>query len=106
MRAKIQFLSTSFLLIFLGLIFSINLAFGACTDPLKPVAVPSVIGKAQADAVSAILGAGLGVGTVTTQVTSASPAGTIISQSLVTPLRSFHMLLLGAFSKQLPLRLF
>ncbi|HRX60209.1 MAG TPA: PASTA domain-containing protein [Candidatus Competibacter sp.] len=81
MRAKIQFLSTSFLLIFLGLIFSINLAFGACTDPLKPVAVPSVIGKAQADAVSAILGAGLGVGTVTTQVTSASPAGTIISQS-------------------------
>jgi hypothetical protein len=45
------------------------------------VAVPNVVGDTQAAATSAITGAGLVVGTVTTQSSSTVPAGDVISQT-------------------------
>jgi RHS repeat-associated protein len=44
------------------------------------VAVPDVVGQTQASAESAITGAGLAVGTVTTQSSGTVPAGSVISQ--------------------------
>jgi PASTA domain len=45
------------------------------------VAVPNVVGLTQAAATSAITGAGLVLGTVTTQASSTVPAGNVISQN-------------------------
>ncbi len=47
----------------------------------QPVAVPDVVGLAQAAAESAVTGAGLDVGTVTTQYNDTIPAGSVISQN-------------------------
>jgi beta-lactam-binding protein with PASTA domain len=47
----------------------------------QPVAVPNVVGMAQAAAETAITDAGLVVGTVTTQASETVPAGEVISQS-------------------------
>ncbi len=47
---------------------------------LAPVLVPDVVGLAQADAESAITGAGLIVGTITTQYSDTVPEGHVISQ--------------------------
>jgi beta-lactam-binding protein with PASTA domain/V8-like Glu-specific endopeptidase len=46
-----------------------------------PVSVPNLVGLTQAAATSAITGAGLTVGNVTTQTSPTVPAGTVISQS-------------------------
>jgi kumamolisin len=46
-----------------------------------PVSVPNVVGDTQSAATTAIKGAGLVVGTVTTQSSSTVPAGDVISQS-------------------------
>jgi hypothetical protein len=46
-----------------------------------PVAVPNVVGKLQAAATSAITGAGLALGTLTSQSSSSVATGTVISES-------------------------
>jgi beta-lactam-binding protein with PASTA domain len=48
---------------------------------VQPVAVPSVVGKTEAAAGSALTSAGLAVGSVTQQYSSTVPAGQVISQS-------------------------
>ena len=56
----------------------------AAVEILVPAAagnVPSVVGQAQGAAQSAITGAGLAVGTVTTQPSATAPINTVISQS-------------------------
>jgi uncharacterized repeat protein (TIGR01451 family) len=53
-----------------------------CTDP-APVAVPNVVGQTQAAAATAITGAGLVVGTVTTASSSTVASGSVISESPV-----------------------
>jgi beta-lactam-binding protein with PASTA domain len=52
----------------------------AVTVTIK-IAVPNVVGLTQSAAGTAITGAGLTVGTVTTQSSSTAPSGTVISQS-------------------------
>ena len=47
----------------------------------EPVAVPDVVGKAQAAAEAAITGASLTVGNVTTEFSDTAPEGTVISQN-------------------------
>ncbi len=49
----------------------------------EPVAVPSVVGMAQAAAATALAGAGLTVGAVTESFSAAVPAGQVISQNPV-----------------------
>jgi serine protease len=51
------------------------------SGPPPPVAVPSVVGQAQTAATSALTGAGLVVGTVTTESSTTVPSGSVISQS-------------------------
>ncbi|HOQ32295.1 MAG TPA: PASTA domain-containing protein, partial [Candidatus Hydrogenedens sp.] len=46
-----------------------------------PVTVPDVVGMSQAEAESAITGAGLTVGTISQQCSDTVPAGSVISQS-------------------------
>jgi uncharacterized repeat protein (TIGR03803 family) len=46
-----------------------------------PISAPDVVGQTQAAATSAITGADLGVGTVTTESSDTVPSGTVISQS-------------------------
>src|SRR5207244_761201 len=46
-----------------------------------PVSVPNVVGATQANATTAITGAGLVVGTVTSASSLAVPAGSVISQN-------------------------
>ena len=46
-----------------------------------PVSVPNVVGLTQAAATTAITGAGLVLGTVTTQYSGSVPAGSVISQN-------------------------
>ena len=46
----------------------------------QPVAVPGVVGQTQASASSAIVGAGLVVGTITQDFSATVPSGTVISQ--------------------------
>ena len=55
--------------------------------PVNPaqVAVPDVVGDTQAAATTAITGAGLVVGTVTTQASGTVPAGNVISQNPTAP---------------------
>ena len=53
-----------------------------CTGP-APVAVPNVVGQTQAAAATAITGAGLMVGTVTTASSSTVASGKVISESPV-----------------------
>lgn len=79
MRSKIGFLCTSCLLVFMGLILSTHLAFGACTPTITApnVAVPNVVGQTQTAAATALTGAGLTVGTVT-------PAGSTATDLVVT----------------------
>ncbi|HCK80255.1 MAG TPA: hypothetical protein DIC59_02160, partial [Candidatus Competibacteraceae bacterium] len=79
MRSKIGFLCTSCLLVFIGLILSTNLAFGACTPNITApnVAVPNVVGQTQAAATTALTGVGLIVGAVT-------PAGSNTTDLVVT----------------------
>ena len=47
-----------------------------------PVTVPNVVGQTQATATSAIVAAGLTVGTITTAVSGSTPPGSVISQSV------------------------
>ncbi len=49
------------------------------TGPVR-IEAPDVIGQTQADAEAAIIGAGLAIGTVTTQNSNAVPAGNVIGQ--------------------------
>jgi hypothetical protein len=63
--------------------------FVVSTGPAT-IAVPDVVGEAEADAITAITGAGLTVGTITTAPSASVAAGHVISQSptagtLVTP---------------------
>ncbi|MER2527931.1 MAG: UDP-forming cellulose synthase catalytic subunit [Candidatus Competibacter denitrificans] len=84
MRSKINFLSMPFLLFLLGLLVPISQSFGDCLPlPITPpnIAAPTVVGQTQAAATTALLGAGLVVGTITQQVTTANPAGTVLSQT-------------------------
>ncbi len=85
MRTKTGFLSTSFLLIILGLVLSTNAAFSACGPPITPpnVAVPNIVGQTQSAATASLAAVGLTVGTVTEQVTTVYTAGTVISQNPV-----------------------
>ena len=48
---------------------------------VAPVIVPGVVGQVQAAAEAALTGAGLTVGTVTTQPSDTGPSGTVISQN-------------------------
>ena len=61
-----------------GLPASATLSVG--TSP-PPVSVPNVVGLADAAARSALTGAGLTVGTVTTQASATVPAGQVLSES-------------------------
>ncbi|MFO1371751.1 MAG: PASTA domain-containing protein [Candidatus Competibacteraceae bacterium] len=72
MRATTKFLSTSFLLVILGLAFLIPEASAAT--------VPDVVGKTQSQATTLIIAAGLTV-TVTQQASTTVAAGNVISQS-------------------------
>lgn len=63
--------------------------FVVSTGP-STIAVPDVVGEAEADAITAITAAGLTVGTITTAPSASVPAGHVISQSptagtMVTP---------------------
>ena len=60
-----------------------NRTSGQITITTTPatVTVPNVVGQTQAAAQTAITGAGLAVGTVTTQPSSTVPAGSVISQN-------------------------
>jgi hypothetical protein len=57
----------------LGIQFTVNQGL--------PIAVPNVVGQTQAAATSAITGAGLAVGTVSTASSGTIPAGSVISTS-------------------------
>jgi beta-lactam-binding protein with PASTA domain len=59
---------------------AVSLAVSKGPEP-QPVAVPDVVGKAQADAGAVLTGAGLVVGTVTEAYHATIPAGSVISQS-------------------------
>ena len=48
---------------------------------VQPVTVPDVVGHAQGDASTLIVGAGLVVGTITEEYSATVPAGTVISQN-------------------------
>jgi hypothetical protein len=67
----------------LTLALTLLVACGASSIHISqtPVAVPSVVGETQAAATSAITGAGLVLGTVTTQSSSTVPSGSVISES-------------------------
>ena len=56
---------------------------GSPTSPEEAVTVPNVVGDTQAAATTAITGAGLTVGTVTTQTSTTVPTGEVISESPV-----------------------
>ena len=73
MQAKLRFLSTAFLLLILGLILPTRLAFAAT--------VPNVVNQTYSNAQTAIVNAGLIVGTVTLQVSNSVPLGSVISQN-------------------------
>jgi VWFA-related protein len=55
--------------------------FTRCDATAGPVTVPNVVNQPQAAAVTAITGAGLGVGTVTQQSSASVAAGSVISQN-------------------------
>ena len=55
--------------------------FTRCDATTGPVTVPNVVNQPQAAAVTAITGAGLGVGTVTQQSSATVAAGSVISQN-------------------------
>jgi VWFA-related protein len=55
--------------------------FTRCDATTGPVTVPNVVNQPQAAAVTAITGAGLGVGTVTQQSSASVAAGNVISQN-------------------------
>jgi YVTN family beta-propeller protein len=62
-------------------ISGLNLPQGVSAAPLPPgIAVPDVVGEAQAAATTAILGAGLVVGMVTQQANSSIAPGSVVSQ--------------------------
>ena len=73
MQAKLRFLSTTFLLLILGLILPTRLAFAAV--------VPNVVGQVQATAITNITNAGLVYGGNVQQSSVSVPAGSVISQN-------------------------
>ena len=78
MKSKIRLLSTSFLLLIFGLLFS------AYPLSAAAVSVPNVVGQPQATATATISGtAGLGVGNITQQSSVSVPVGYVISQNPV-----------------------
>jgi hypothetical protein len=60
---------------------AVEIKAGVAAPPPAPVTVPSVVGLTQAAAQTAITGAGLTVGTITTANSATVPAGSVISQN-------------------------
>ncbi|HQA27512.1 MAG TPA: PASTA domain-containing protein, partial [Candidatus Competibacteraceae bacterium] len=84
MKSILRFYSTSFLLIILGLVLSTKVAFADCPSTDNgpdTISVPIVTGMSQADAIDAILSAGLKVGTVSQIFNSSISDGIVYTQS-------------------------
>jgi concanavalin A-like lectin/glucanase superfamily protein/Big-like domain-containing protein/PASTA domain-containing protein len=60
---------------------AVEIKAGVVPPPPPPVTVPSVVGLTQSAAQTAITGAGLTVGTITTANSSTVPSGSVISQN-------------------------